>query len=251
MKKILIIIPVIIIAIFLVLGFYLDSLIKSGVETLGSRATGASVTLGDVDISLISGKGQIKRFFIGNPKGFQSESAFKLNEVRLALDVRSLLSEKIIINQIYIDAPDITYERSGKTDNIKTILNNVKSFAGQSKGTPQKAAGDKPVKEEKKIEISDVIVKNGKVNMSVAALKGEQLSLDLPDIHLKDIGKNGKGTTLSEAMEQIFGALNKQVGISVKDSVEVMRKTVEKEVDKAVEGTVRKSVDEIKGLLGK
>jgi uncharacterized protein involved in outer membrane biogenesis len=259
MKKILIIIPVIIIVLIAVLYFSLNAIIKHGVETVGSQASGADIILESVNMSPVSGKGQIKGLFVGNPAGFQSESAFKMNEIRLALDVRSLFSDKIIIDEIYIDAPDITYETKGKTDNVKTILNNVKSFAGVSGGTTQdktqKKSADKTGKKEKKVEISSVIMKNGKVHMSVTALKGEQLTLDLPDIHLKDIGKKGKGATMSEAMEQILAALNKNVGISVEDSVKAIREKAEKKlkdsVEKAVGGDVEGTVDKLKGMFGK
>jgi hypothetical protein len=76
-----------------VLAFYLNSIIKSGVETIGSLVTGVSVKLKDGDISLVSDKGQLKELFVGNPKGFKTESAFRLKEVKIALDVRSVFSE--------------------------------------------------------------------------------------------------------------------------------------------------------------
>jgi uncharacterized protein involved in outer membrane biogenesis len=243
MKKVLIIIPILIIAIIIILSFSIDSIIKSGVETIGSKATGATVKLQGVDISLFSGKGQIKSLFVGNPEGFKTESAFKLNEVRLALNIKSVFSDKIVIDEIYIDAPDITYEKSMKGDNIKAILNNIKAFSGESKGAAQKDTDEKPSKEETKIQINDFILKNGKVNMSITALQGERLSIALPDIHMKDIGKEKEGTSMSKALEQVFVVINKNVVTAVAGSVTSVGKTAEK--------TVGKTVDKLKGLFGK
>jgi uncharacterized protein involved in outer membrane biogenesis len=248
MKKTLIIISVLIIAIILVLSFSLNSIIKSGVETVGSKATDTTVKLQDVDISLFSGKGQIKNLFIGNPEGFKTESAFKLNEVRLSLNVKSVFSDKIVIDEIYIDAPDITYEKGFKGDNIKAILKNIKAFSGESKGAPMDT-GEKSSKDEKNVQINNFIVKNGKVNMSVTALRGEKLSLSLPDIHMKDIGKEKEGTTMSKALEQVFVVINKNVITAVAGSVKDI--DIGSVVEEAGGETVGNTVNKLKGLIGK
>ncbi len=125
-------IPVLIIVVIIALVFSVNSIIKHGVETVGPLALGTDVKIAEVDISLFSGKGQLKGIIIGNPEGFKTDNSFKLNKVRLALDVSSLFSDKIIIDEIFIDAPEITYEKSGKGDNFKAILDNVNDFAGTS-----------------------------------------------------------------------------------------------------------------------
>jgi len=255
MKKILIIIPVLIIVLILALGFSLNSIIKQGVETIGPKAMGTTVKLKDADISLFSGKGTLKGLFIGNPKGFKSESAFKLGEVRIALDVKSVFSDKIIIDEIFIDSPDITYEKGGGGDNIKALLNNINKFAGVSESTAKKDTAEKAETSGTKIQINRLSINNGKVNMSMSALGGEKYTLDLPDIQMKDIGKDNDGTTLAKAMEQVFAALNKNIGSAVTGSLKdiggTLEKTVEKTVGDAVGGTVGGTVDKLKGIFGK
>lgn len=243
MKKILIIIAILVIAVIIIVGFSLNSIIKRGVETIGSEAAGAAVRIRDVDISIFSGKGKIKGLFIGNPSGFQSESAMKLNAIRVALNVKSVFSDRMIIEEIFIDSPEITYEKGGSGDNIKTILRNIEKFSGGE----GKDTGKKKERTEKKVVISDFTVKNGKVNVSLTALKGEKIRLDLPDIHMKDIGKGGQGASVSDAMKMIFAAVNKNVITAVAGSVTDVRKTAEQ----AVQGTVGKTVDSLKGLFGK
>jgi hypothetical protein len=241
MKKILIAVPVILIAIVLVIGFYLTSIIKSGVETIGSLVTGVSVKLKDVDISLLSGEGQLKELFVGNPEGFKTESAFMLKEVKIALDVQSLFSDKIIIKEILVNAPDITYEKSGRSDNIKAILNNIESFTGVvQKIVPEKGKAEKEEKKTekagKKIQINDFIIKDGKVNMSATLLQGGKLSFPLKDIHIKDIGSENEGTSTSKALEQVFAVVNNNVVTAVAG-----------ETGSSVSGAVGK----LKGLFGK
>ena len=243
MKKILIIIPVLIIVIVVALGFSLNSIIKGGVETFGPRALGADVKLQDVDISLFDGKGKLNKLFIGNPQGFKTESAFQLAEVRLSLDVKSVFSDIIVIDEIFIDGPDITYEKGMKGDNIKALLKNIESFSGsEAKGGSKEAA-----KSETKIQINNFIVKNGKINMSMSALKGQKLSVALPDIHMKDIGKGKDGTSVANALKEIFAALNKNIITASAGSLKDISGTIEK----TVESTVGESVNKLKGLLGK
>jgi uncharacterized protein involved in outer membrane biogenesis len=244
MKKVLIIIPVLIILIVVALSFSLNSIIKGGIETIGPKALGADVRIQDVSISLISGKGALKGMFIGNPSGFNTDSAFKLGEVKLALDVKSVFSDRIIIDEVYINAPDITYEKSMKGDNIKALLKNIESFTGAGEKT---GPGKESAKSETKIQINNFIVKNGKIYMSVTALKGQNLSLDLPDIHMKDIGKDKEGSSVSKVMKQVFAVVNKNIVKATAGSLTDIGGTVEK----TVKGTVGDSMNKIKGLLGK
>ena len=246
MKKILIIIPILIIVIVLALGFSLNSIIRGGVETFGPRALGTDVKLADVDISLLDGKGKLNGLFIGNPQGFKTESAFQLAEVRLSLDVKSVFSDIIVIDEIFIDGPDITYEKDMKGDNIKALLKNIESFSGSEAKAGQKGESKEAAKSETKIQINNFIVKNGKINMSMSALKGQKLSVALPDIHMKDIGKDKDGTSVANALKEIFAALNKNIVTASAGSLKDISGTIEKTVG----DTVGDSVNKLKGLLG-
>ena len=253
-KYLLIGIPVLIIAIVIILYFSVNSIIKQGVETIGPLALGTEVKLQKVNISLFSGKGQLKGLHIGNPEGFHTDSSFELDEVRLAIDVSSLFSGKIIIDEIYIDAPEITYEKSGKGDNIKAILNNINDFAGQSGDKAPKESKDTSEKGGQKIQINNFILKNGKVHMSLTALKGEKLSLPLTDIHLKDIGKEKEGASVADAVKEIFAALDNNIAGTVAGSAKAIAETAEKAAEKTVgkaKETVEGAVDKLKGLFGK
>ncbi len=239
-------IPVVIIAIIAVLFFSVNSIIKQGVETVGPLALGTEVKIKKVNISLFSGKGELKGIHIGNPKGFHTESSFKLNKVRLALNVSSLFSGKIIIDEIYIDAPEITYEKSVRGDNIKAIMDNINDFAGTGRG--KKKTESKSAKgQSQKIQINNFILKNGKVNMSSTALRGGELTLALSDIHLKDIGSDKEGASVADAVKEIFEALNTSITGTVAGSLKSITKGVGKAADKAVGGAVNK----LKGLFGK
>jgi hypothetical protein len=191
MKKFLIGIPLVLTALVLVLGLYLNTIVKNSVEGVGSFVTGVPIKLKDVNISLLSGKGQLKGIFVGNPKGFKTASAFKLKEVRIVLDVHSILSDKIIVKEILVNAPHVTYEKSGRSDNINEILKNVEELAGG---------------------VRRVIPQNG------GEKKDREITFPMEDIHMKDIGKTKEGASMSNALQEIFQVLSDNVITAVAGS---------------------------------
>lgn len=257
MKKIILIsIGVLITAViaFIILGaMNLGPIIKKTTETYGPKITKTEVKLGDVGISILSGSIKLEQFLLGNPTGFSAPSALECNTIKVKMDTDSLTKDTIIIEEIYIDGPVISYEKKGSTDNFKTIVNNIKrTVAGEKKETKKETTGQ-PTEtgSEKKIQINNFIVKNGKINLSGALLKSfgdSGVGMNLPDIHLKDIGKEKK-TTPAEAFAIILGAMTKDVGGTV---VEI-GKTLTQSIGKAVEGVTigtESLGSTVKGLFG-
>lgn len=242
-KGVLVGIPALIIAGFIVFYFSFNSIIKNGVEAIGPKILGADVVLQKVNISMFSGMGQLEGIIIGNPEGFHTESAFKLGKVRVAVDVASILSDKIVIDEIFIDAPEITYETSGGKNNIEVLLDNINKNAGISEGGDAESKDDASKESGKKIQINDLIINNAKVNLSATILKGQTITIPMADIHLEDIGKDDEGASMSEAIQDVFTALNKNIAGAVAAPLKSAGESVGKTVDKAV--------DKIKGFFGK
>jgi hypothetical protein len=230
------------------LGFYLDAIIKAGVETVGPKITGTTMKLDAVDLSPFSGQGRLKGLVVGNPQGFHTENSFKLADSKVSVDLKSALSDKLIIKEILIDGPEVTYESGPSGNNITKIQENVAAFAKSV--TPQDTAAPKPQKKDstqKKIQINDFIFKNGKATVSSSMLQGKPLTISLPDIHLRDIGKEAGGVTPETAAAEVFKAINKAVLQSVSKGAEEAVKSIGKGAGEA--GS--KAVEGVKGLFGK
>src|SRR5262245_36239020 len=73
----------------------LNSIVKKGVETVGPQLTKVEIRLGGVKLSPFSGSGQLSQLFVGNPAGYKTESAMKVGDVKVSVDVGSLLSDTI------------------------------------------------------------------------------------------------------------------------------------------------------------
>lgn len=253
MKKIILIgsgvVVAAIIAMVVLVVLNLGDLIKAAVEKYGPPITKTEVRLGSADISILSGSGSLENFFLGNPQGFTMPSALECGTIRVSVETDSLTSDTIVIDEIYVDGPVISYEQKGSTDNFQTIVNNIKkTVAGEKKadsgGEEQQAT---ETGSEKKIVINNFIVKNGKINVGGSLLKlfGDKgVGIDMPDIHMKDIGKD-KETTPAEAFSQI---LTEMTG-GVSGSVTEFGKELQKELGKAVEG-ITKGAGESAGSVG-
>ena len=95
------------------LVFNLDSLIKEAVEKFGSEATRAEVKLNEVEISLTSGAGSLSGLKVGNPTGFKTPSAFEMRSISVKLNVDTVGQDPIVIKEIIISEPQVTYELVG------------------------------------------------------------------------------------------------------------------------------------------
>ncbi len=239
----------------LVLYSSLGAIITQAVNTQGPEIVQASVNLKETEIDATSGKGTLRSLVIGNPEGFETESLFKMDEIQITLDIDSITSDTVVIKEISIQAPEITYELGGNGSNIDAIQRNVDTFVKKHGGSS--ASNEKSADKESgiKLVIDHLYVKNGKVNISATLLGGKALTIPLPDLHLKDIGKKDKGATPGEAVQSVIkalkGAILKAVAPLNLDQVgEAAGKVIEGTQD-AVEGTAKGVTDTLqKGAEG-
>ncbi len=138
----------------------LGDVIKAAVEKFGPPITQTEVKLGSADISILNGSGTLSDFLLGNPKGFTLPSAVECGTIRVKVETDSLTTDKIIIDEIYVDGPVISYEKKGNTDNFQAILANInKAVASESKEETKSTEESSDTGSEKSIQINNFIVK--------------------------------------------------------------------------------------------
>ena len=228
---------VVVIAIVAIVFFVfssLDGLIKDAVEKYGSEITKAKVSLNEVKVDIGSGKGALSGLNVGNPAGFKTPSAFKLGGISVNIDTGTVTSDPVVIKEIVIDAPEVTYELSGSGSNIAAIQKNVESYMSQFGGGGDKAA-KKDDGEGPKLVIENLYVRGGKVNVSanIPLMEGKSLGAPLPDIHLKDIGKEdkGDGATPAEVAEKVLTSIGDSAkkavgGLGIGESLDSLKKSL-------------------------
>ena len=222
----------------------LDTVVKSAVEQIGSDATGTEVTLGEVDISPTSGSGALRRFRMTNPPGFEEGDAFKFEEVSVTIDLSTIASDPVVIKEIVVQAPEITYTIGGGTSNMDEIQRNVDDYAASQEGSGSGGGGDGG--EGPKLIIEHLYLRDGPVTDRAPELSDETLSAPLPDIHLTDIGKDGNGATPGEVARQAMAAVVDSAKSAV-GSVEL--KALLKDAGEMAEEAAEEAADQLKKLF--
>lgn len=180
--------------------------VQAAVEEVGTRTTGVPVTLAEADTSgLLGGDLVLRRLVIANPPGFKSDGVLKVGEIRMNIDLPTVLSDTVVVNELVITAPQVVYEFARGTSNIGTIQQNVRKAKSQGDGgpPPPEAAEDGA----KKVVIENVYVRDGAVNASADFLQGKAVGTPLPALHLTGVGKDSGGKLPRQVAEQILAAI--------------------------------------------
>ena len=152
------------------------------------------------------------------------------------VDRNSLLTDTVIVEEMLIVAPAMTFEWSLRGSNLGTIQENLKRNT-RSDGNGREKGEKHEEKEEfeKTIHIKKVMVKDAIINVSFTGGQSEVVQLPLPDLELRDIGNPSGGTTFSQAsaviFDEIYGAIIKAVmksGILLPQGVEQLGKSLGK-----------------------
>jgi hypothetical protein len=249
MKKILIALAVLVLIIAGGLFYVwqnLGSLIKTAVEEAGTRVTQVKVSLKEADVAKVTdGALALRGLVVGNPSGFKTDSAFQLGEISVKVDPSTVTSDTIVIKEVVIGAPHVTYEFAGSGSNIGTIQKNVEAFAGGSSGGSSSSSASSSGG--KKVIIENLYVRDGKVDVSADFLQGQKTGTNLPTIHLKDIGKSGGGATPAQVAEQVIAAIGKSATAAVaKLDVGAIKDALGKELG-AKMGDVQKTLEQSTG----
>lgn len=214
MKKLVIRI-VIALVVLLILGvlavsFFLDGIVKRGIETVGPMLTKVEVKLDAVSLSILSGSGKIKGLVVGNPEGFKTPSAIQVGKASLALQPGSVLGDKVIIKSILVEAPEITFETDLRANNLSKILANLQETTGggSTSGTNQTKANQS--KANRKLEVDDFLISGGKIHVSLTTLGGKSATVPLPEVHLTGLGQGPDGITAAELTKRVIQAIEKE-----------------------------------------
>ncbi|MEE8503215.1 MAG: hypothetical protein V3T26_02055, partial [candidate division NC10 bacterium] len=182
--------------------------------------------------------------FVGNPKGFKTPSAFKLGAIHVALEVSSLMSDKVVIRDITITSPEITYELGPGGSNLKALQKNVEEFTGGGKG--KDAGGGPAEKNGKKVTIDRLRVQKAKLIVRA----GDQVpTVELSDIEIRDIGKGGQGTPFALVVERVLREVNRRAGRAAANVD--WKGEAEKALKKETEGSSGGIGEKLKGIFGK
>jgi hypothetical protein len=216
----------------------LDFVVKSAIGHYGPQIAGAPVSVRDVRISATSGRGTLRGIEIGNPPGYSSPRALRAATLAVGLDPASLGSGVVVIHDILVDAPEISYETRGDTSNLEAIGRNIAAYAKRSGGGPDGKGASAGRPGERRYLIGRITLRNAKVTMTNARLKGGGLTFQIGDIDLRNVGKGTGGATAAEAGALVTSAIHARIARTILTNVDALRR-----------GGLEGALDALRGLV--
>jgi uncharacterized protein involved in outer membrane biogenesis len=227
MKKILLTIGICVLVLLAVavaiVALNLDTIVKKSVETYGPQITKVSIKLDAMHIGLFTGSATVKGLVVGNPEGYKTPEAIRVGDAAVGVSPFSILSDKIVVRSIKIEAPEITFEGGLGGNNLSKIMDNVNEVA-KNGGPPAmntNTAAKTGAKPAKKIEVDDFLIAGAKVHVILTDMGGKELTLTLPEIHLTNLGRDTGGLTATEltkaGLQALINATTKAVFSAAND----------------------------------
>ncbi|MBI4657353.1 MAG: AsmA family protein [Verrucomicrobia bacterium] len=228
-----------------VVSFFPGRAVKKTLEVVGPEVAKVDFRLKEVNLSVWSGKGELRGLVVGNPEGFKTRSAINLGSVSLALKPSSLLSEKIIIRSIHVHAPEVTFEGGLRGSNLSKVLDNIEAATNgqevRTEGTDEKAG--------RKIQVDELVITGGRINLSMTALQGKSAPVPLPDIHLTGLGKGPDGITARELLKHFLKTMLQKTVSTVGGALGDITKGLSETAKDAAKTTLENAGKATKGVL--
>lgn len=229
------------IGVFLVMGS--GTLLERAIETYGSRYLGAPVTVDEVTVSLGEGSAAISGLVIENPPGFSGPPAFRLNDVRMILNTDQISSELIALQEITVDGANVTALVQGRKSNLQALMDNLNEQLGPEEEAPEAESEVKLI-----IDRFDFVNAEASVDSDLVG----QGRVEVPDVHLTDIGRKSNGATVGEVLRQVLEPVVRAVTrrmIEQGVDLEGARERVEQDVRERADEAINRGLDRLRGTM--
>tara|TARA_R100001143_G_C3361089_1_gene135918 strand:+ start:16955 stop:17626 length:672 start_codon:yes stop_codon:yes gene_type:complete len=180
----------ILIILFMVAMLSINSIVKSGVEEIGTEMTGTAVTVEGVSISPFSGKGSITGFSVANPDDYQQDYVFQADDFSIELDPWSLFSDEVVVHEIIITSPSIYVEQKLPENNINTILQHIRNIAELESS-------------DRDMVIEHFLLTEGTVDLYTEVGGERSARVEISTIELHDLGRGGGQTAIEGVIKEI------------------------------------------------
>jgi len=179
-------IVILIIAVVVLVNLFADCAVKIGIETAATKALNVGVSVDNVKLSIMAGKLALENLVINNPPGYQYDKLLQLQNAKIEVDIRSLLSDTVNIKEIKLDGAEVVLEQKGVTGN------NLQDIIKAIPAGPKTEAGAQP--SGKKLHIDNLELSNVTVKAKLMPIPGkaDTVTLKLAPIKMTNLGGDNK-----------------------------------------------------------
>lgn len=249
----------VVLAAFVGLFLYIEPLVKTTVNTVGSKIVGTQVNLNGFRFSPFVGEAEVTGLSVANPEGYKTPNLINLGRVFVKVDVKSLLTDTIIVDEVSVDGIELTYEMPDlSTSNVMQIQQNIaKNTATPKTEQPAQVQEEASVEEKpaqdassKNVIIKKVVVAGGALN-AMTPLQPDTLTLNMPSIEITGIGEQGDKMNIQETVTTLFNKILFNATSVVSKALLNAQEKVNELANKAIDEAKGKVDEELGGILDK
>ncbi len=149
----------------------LDTTPTNTVPTESSMIAG----IGSISVKLVEGKLQINGISVPNAKGFTATNLFHLANIDITMDPDSLHSDQVVINQVFINTPEVNLEQTEDSGNAASLQSALMQFVPPATEEDTAVATAEPAEEmtdpipiaEQPVVLQQLIITNLAVNLKL------------------------------------------------------------------------------------
>jgi hypothetical protein len=159
-----------------------DKAVKTAVEKAGTKTLNVDVKVDKAHAGLLRGTLALQSISVANPAGFQGPALLTLQQVNVAADTRSLLSNQVHIKDMKLANMEVFVEQKGLQNNLYDVIKPLRQ--------PHEPTG-------KTLLIDSLELSNITVHASLSGVPGKPptAQFTLGNITMTDIGRNEKVDT--------------------------------------------------------
>ncbi len=199
----------------LLLLLFRDVIVRGVVPVVGSMATGTTVKL-DSFSSSFNGRVRLGGLAVGNPANYEKENALEIESISVKVNLKSLFSDKIEVDEIIIEGLKVDYEiRLDGSCNLTDIEKNTERLGGDSEAsnssqpsedksdTTTTESASKVDKAPKRIVIHLIQVTDSTFCLSSPLLKSS-MAVPVPPIELTEFDG---GSSIRESIQTVYNKI--------------------------------------------
>ncbi|MEA3292539.1 MAG: hypothetical protein U9Q71_09605 [Pseudomonadota bacterium] len=102
----------------------LDEIAEAAIERNGSRALGAEVEVGSVEIKPGEGRATIRDLTVANPPGYSENPLFSFSEITAEADLKNM-----VVTRLFSDRPTVRVEMKDADNNLLALRRNLRRIS--------------------------------------------------------------------------------------------------------------------------
>ena len=245
MKKIISVLVILFLAVYVLVEFVGDSIIKGSLESNITSTLDRKTTIGNLNINYLSGRAEIEDLQIHN-KDFPG-NLISLKKASAKLNTSSIFSDKIEIDEILINGVNLSYyfvinNKMKINDNVKSLQKTLNKGSSTSSSTKK------------------FIIKDLKLDNIVISAKSEKLnlnkSINFENLEFKNIGntKDSKDykTVLKETINKAMKDMkNKVLSGNAGNALNKVKNIYQNKIKEKIKKELFQNKDKVKNKLKK